>query len=252
MEDLVGFVDLTATILEVAGVEHPAAGGPLGPSGRSILEILVSSESGIVEPSRNAVFAARERHSSSRWHSLAYPIRAMRTPRFLYLRNFKPERWPAGAPQKYGRGNYPTAQDADLLGPMHGGYHDIDAGPTLSWMIEHREEAGIAPLLRAAVGKRPAEELYDISEDPACLNNLAGQAEYAETRQRLAERLMAYLEKTGDPRVSGHGDIWETYPRYSRLRQFVEPDWAKQQPEDIPDQPWLKDHLAKQPHRPEK
>ena len=36
--------------------------------------------------------------------------------------------WPAGAPQKMGTGNYP--RDETQLGPMHAGYHDIDACPT--------------------------------------------------------------------------------------------------------------------------
>jgi N-sulfoglucosamine sulfohydrolase len=32
-----------------------------------------------------------------------------------------------------------------------------------------------------------------------------------------------YLKKTGDPRALGHGDIWETYRRYSRIRSFPKP-----------------------------
>ena len=33
---------------------------------------------------------------------LGYPIRGLRTRDFLYLRNFAPERWPAGDPPIYG------------------------------------------------------------------------------------------------------------------------------------------------------
>jgi uncharacterized sulfatase len=47
--------------------------------------------------------------------------------------------------------------------------------------------------------------------------------------------------ETGDARVtaSDRGDIWETYPRYSRLRWFPEPDWAKESPDLVPHQDWL-------------
>jgi len=40
VDDLVGFVDLTATILEAAGVQHP--GGPYPLSGRSLMNVLAS------------------------------------------------------------------------------------------------------------------------------------------------------------------------------------------------------------------
>jgi len=37
--------------------------------------------------------------------------------------------------------------------------------------------------------------------------------------------LGGYLMATGDPRVTGKGDIYETYVRYSPIRNFPEPDW---------------------------
>ena len=44
------------------------------------------------------VFAGRERHASARYNNWGYPSRALRTKDFLYIRNFRPERWPAGDP----------------------------------------------------------------------------------------------------------------------------------------------------------
>lgn len=217
VEDLVGFVDLTATILDAAGVEHPSEEYPL--SGRSLRNILESTASGVVDPSRSAVYSARERHSSSRYNNLAYPQRAMRTEKHLYIRNFKPERWPAGAPQK-------LEKDGEL-GPMHGGYHDIDACPTLTYLIEHRDDPKVSRYFHWAVDHRPAVELYDIQADPACLRNLALETEFDELKAELGGRLEAYLLETGDPRMSD-GDIFETYKRYSPLRSFPTPDWAKE------------------------
>ncbi|RMG27091.1 MAG: heparan N-sulfatase, partial [Bacteroidetes bacterium] len=128
LTDLVGFTDLAPTILEATGVAPPAD-YPL--SGSSILPLLLARQQGQLDSSRRAVYASRERHSSSRYHSLGYPQRAMRTGQYLYIRNFKPERWPAGAPQKYGLGNYPTAEEVrqQVPGPMHAAYHDIDPCP---------------------------------------------------------------------------------------------------------------------------
>jgi uncharacterized sulfatase len=73
------------------------------------------------------------------------------------------------------------------------------------------------------VNKRPGEELYDIISDPACLNNLALDPVHFKTTQAYRDKMDVYLEKTGDPRALGHGDTWENYRRYSRMRSFPRP-----------------------------
>lgn len=238
VDDLIGHVDLTATILDAAGVEHPSEEYPL--AGRSLMNVLSSDQEGVVDPERTGVYSSRERHSSSRWHSLSYPIRALRTHDYLYIRNFKPERWPAGAPQKCANNN------TNDPGPEHGGYHDIDGCPTLSYLIQNRDEEdshlsihfdngmsalfnipGTSHYYHLAVDKRPAEELFNIKDDPGCLKNLVDDPEYAELKAKLAARMDADLRATGDPRVLGNGDIFETYPRYSSLRRFPQPEWSK-------------------------
>ena len=55
------------------------------------------------------------------------------------------------------------------------------------------------------------------------MNNLAGQSDVAKIDKPLRAQLQAYLKKTGDPRVLGNGDIWETYKRYSKIRKFSKP-----------------------------
>lgn len=229
--DLVDFPDLAPTILEAAGVAHP---GEFPMAGQSLMQVLTSEKAGLVDPTRTAAFSSRERHSSSRYHSLAYPQRAMRTRDFLYIRNFKPERWPAGAPRKY-------EKDGKTLGPMYGGYHDIDACPTLDFLIENREDPVLGAFLPLAVAYRPAEELYDMRSDPDCLHNLAADPAFAAQTAELRTQLEAYLVETGDARMTGNGDIWETYPRYSPLRSFPEPEWAKANPETVPEVDWLEE-----------
>ena len=226
IRDLVGFVDLTATMLEVAGVEPPTDHPP---AGRSILPLLLSEKSGWIEPETRAfVLCGRERHSSSRWRSLGYPQRAIRTADYLYIHNPKPERWPAGAPRR-------------LDGPMHRAYHDIDACPTLDAMVARADDPEFGKYLQWSVAKRPREELFLIKEDPDCLNNLAEDPEHRARRDALREQLMTALKATGDPRVTGNGDVFETYKRYSHLRRFPKPEWATEHPERVPEQDWVKE-----------
>ncbi len=213
VDDLIGFVDLTATILDGASVVHPhAADAELRPAGRSIMSILTSEKQGLFDSSRTMVFSGRERHSSSRYDNLGYPTRALRTQQYLYIRNFHPERWPAGDPQAY--------SNADKLGPMHGAYHDIDGCPTLSFLVQHADDPQLGRYLHWAVDKHPSDELYDVAADPGCLKNLAGDPAHAAETTKLRAALEDYLTETGDPRMGNNPEIWETYPRYSPIRKF--------------------------------
>lgn len=214
-DDLISLVDLAPTILEATGTQHPT---PHVLPGRSLLDLLRSNASGLIDSNRTSVYSARERHSSSRFNSLSYPQRAIRTHDYLYILNFKSERWPAGAPQK-------LSEDGSL-GPMHGGYHDIDAAPSLSYLIDNRDAPNVNRYFHLSVDLRPAEELYDIRKDPACLTNLAMAPGYQHIKRELNRDLLDYLTETGDPRALGKGDLFETYPRVSRLRWFPEPAWV--------------------------
>ena len=221
VDDLVNLKDFYATFLDVAGAEYPDY--PV--ESRSLVNILSSEAEGVVDSSRTAVFSSRERHSSSRWANLGYPQRAMRTHDYLYIRNFRQERWPAGAPQKF--------NDDGSLEPMHMAYHDIDNAST-NFVITRRDDPAFEKYFHLAVDKRPAEELFDIKEDPACLNNLASVAEHQETLRNMRRQMGAYLMATDDPRVTGNGDIFETYERLrGPMRKFPEPDWVQNKPQPI-------------------
>jgi uncharacterized sulfatase len=73
------------------------------------------------------------------------------------------------------------------------------------------------------VNKRPGEELFNIKNDPSCLNNLALDPSFLKVTQKYRDEMSAFLKMTGDPRASGNGDIWESYRRYSRMRSFPRP-----------------------------
>ena len=48
---------------------------------------------------------------------------------------------------------------------MHGGYHDIDACPTMDFLIENRNHQKYKPFFHLSVNKRPGEELFNIKKD---------------------------------------------------------------------------------------
>jgi len=212
VEDLISFIDFAPTFLEAAGL-HPLK----EMTGKSFLDVLSSGKDGKVDPSRDRVFTGRERHTHARPGNLTYPCRATRTFDFLYIRNFKPDRWPAGNPTGSG--------DPE-------GYYDIDESPSKTFMIENQDAEGVKELFHLAVGKRPSEELYNIKTDPDCLNNLADQTEFYDIKVKLGKELEKVLTEQGDPRMLGYGDIFESYPRYSRMRNF---DGFKEQGEYNPE-----------------
>jgi uncharacterized sulfatase len=87
-------------------------------------------------------------------------------------------------------------------------------------LVEKKDNPGIRRFFELAVAKRPAEELYSLKDDPAALVNVADRPERVADLKRMRAELEEYLKKTGDPRILGNGDIFESYPRYSPIRKF--------------------------------
>ncbi len=189
IDDTIGFIDFAPTFLEAAGLIPPPS-----MTGRSFLNELTSGKSGRIDSSRTFVVTGRERHSHARYDNWGYPARAIRTHDYLYIRNFKPDRWPAGAPEPY---------------------YDIDASPSKHFMQERIE----SKLSVQAFGKRPAEELYDIRKDPGCLLNLIDRADCEDVKNKLKAQMETILTQQKDPRMLGQGDIFESYPRFGSMRE---------------------------------
>ena len=231
VHDLVSLADITPTLLELTGVP---AESMMPITARSLTDILFSDRSGIIDPSRDAVYAGRERHSSARWANLGYPQRSVRTHDYLYIRNFAPERWPAGAPQIL-RPDRPSERHymhgLDANGRFTGeAYFDIDDSPTKAFLIENMDDPDISFFYELSMGKRPAEELYDVRKDPYNIHNLAADPGYSEALRAMRQKLSDFLRETGDPRVVGPvPDVFENYQRFAGLRAFPKPDWIKEE-----------------------
>jgi uncharacterized sulfatase len=207
VQDFISLTDLAPTFLEAAGLKPTP-----DMTGLSFMNILTSDKSGKVDRRRDHVLTGKERHVPAQESGPAgYPMRAIRTHDFLYIRNYKPDRWPSGAPKGYAE---PVQIDVSRPRGTHFGYADVDAAPTKSYMIKYQDEPQVAELFELAFAKRPAEELYDLRTDPGQLNNLAGEPQYAMTKSKLAAGLLAELRAAEDPRVLGRGDVFDNYPYY--------------------------------------
>ncbi|MCA9080868.1 MAG: sulfatase [Planctomycetaceae bacterium] len=214
VDDFVCLPDLAPTFLEIAGVEVPEV-----MTGKSLVPVLRSEKSGLVDPSRDAVIVGRERHvGSAREDNLPYPQRAIITRDYLYIHNFKADRWPMGDAPGFGQPAGPFAAFEDLRENTFAAFGDLDASPTKAWLITHRDDPGMRPLFERAFGQRPQTELFDLRTDPHCLTNIANQTEARDVQAQLHTRLMQVLETTGDPRVQGDGTTFDK-PPYSSPAQ---------------------------------
>lgn len=186
VDDFASMVDLAPTFLDVAG----AADASTAMTGRSLLAILRSDHSGQVDAARDHVLLGRERTDVGRPGDAGYPVRSIRTAEYFYAHNYQPDRWPAGNPET--------------------GYPDIDNSPTKSRVLELKK-SGETRYYDLAMAKRGAEELYDLRSDPDCLTNLAADPKYADIKARLRSQMERELTDQHDPRLLGHGDVFDHY-----------------------------------------
>ena len=190
INDYVSHIDFAPTFLEVAGISDEASG--MQPrTGRSLVEIFESTADGQVIAERDHVLIGKERHDLGRPNEVGYPIRGVFKGDMLFLRNFETDRWPAGNPET--------------------GYLNVDGSPTKTVVLDSRRDNPDAPYWALSFGKRVGEELYNVADDPDCVNNLADNPEYRELKEELTAQMMAELEAQGDPRVFGNGEVFDNY-----------------------------------------
>ena len=158
---------------------------------------------------RDRAFIAMERHDGCRKGGKGYPCRAIRTQEFLFIRNYEPERWPAGDP------------DASVCARAIP-YGEVDTSPTKQLLMDNAEDPKYRRFHELAFARRPAEELYDLTKDPDQIKNVAADPKYEKVRMRLRSELNRYLEETKDPRALGLPAPWDYYPYYGLRRNK---DW---------------------------
>ncbi|EMA37235.1 sulfatase family protein [Halobiforma nitratireducens] len=180
-DELLSNVDVLPTILELVAradnggdeQEDPDSGGSEGGGGntdeyeqfddidgRSFCPLLTDDEADEYDP-RDRIFAGMT------WHDMFNPVRAIRTERYKYIRNF----W--HLPKVY--------LTKDVFAS--------EAGRAV------RETDGVPP--------RPYEELYDLAESPQEDENVVFEPRYQDVRERLSRELQEWMETTDDPLLDG-------------------------------------------------
>jgi N-sulfoglucosamine sulfohydrolase len=148
---MVSTVDLAPTLVEIA------QGSPTTMQGRSFLR-----------SKRDAVFA------EANWHDFAQFTRAVRTDRFLLVRNFYADK------------------------PL---WNSVDSIQSDTWtgMLEMKASGKLTPAQAALfVEPRPEEELYDLEKDPHSLVNVAADPAHGPTLAALRTQLARWMKETED------------------------------------------------------
>ncbi len=195
VKDFINVRDFAPTFLELAGVNVPDS-----ITGRSFVDILRSNDSGWIDSGRNRMLVGKERHDLGRPNDWGYPVRAVRTPEYLYVHNYEPDRWPAGNPET--------------------GYRNCDGSPTKSQLLGSFDK-----FYNLSFGKRPAEELYQVDRDQDCVRNLADDPQYADVKKGLRAELIERLKDDDDPRALGMAWVFDTY-KYKGSRRHAYDTWS--------------------------
>ena len=161
---MVSAVDMLPTMLDIVGAKHPNR-----LDGRSFLSVIRGNQ----QSGRDHVFKEyNENAGASR-----DPMRAVQTKQYLYLFN----------PWSNGQRVFATATTGTVT------YRRMAA---LAKSNSHLAK-------RLAMYKyRVPEELYDISADPDCLNNIIDSSEHKMVLNQLQDRLKGWMKKTGDPMLT--------------------------------------------------
>ena len=145
-----------------------------------------------------------------------YPSRALRNLRYLYIRNFAPNRWPNGTP------------DYEHAAVPGNWFADTDNGSTKTYIIANRDKDELhREAYDLCFAKRPAEELYDLAGDSEQLLNLAADPGMAKIKEIMWKQLEGELRASKDPRVIGEGGAFDRV-RYTGGGP-KHPSWKKRQ-----------------------
>jgi uncharacterized sulfatase len=165
---MVSWIDLLPTLIDLAGGVAEAGPGS-GLDGRSFARVL----RGEASEHRDLIYST---HSGDGRMNV-YPIRSVRDRSWKYIRNLHPE--------------YQHATHINRA----------MAGDGLAYWLGWEQKARTDPLAAAVVRRykeRPAEELYNLDDDPHELRNRAGEPAQAERLARMRGLLDAWMREQGD------------------------------------------------------
>jgi uncharacterized sulfatase len=162
---LIQYADLLPTLLEAAGGDPP----PKRFDGSSFLPVLLGQKA----EHRQYVYAMHNNLPEGP----PYPIRSVRDRDFRYIRNLTPEA---------------TYIEKHIMGVAeHNPYW-------ATWLFATEADPHAYAMVHRYM-HRPAEELYDTSNDPFEVRNLADDPRHAQTKARLSDELNRWMLEQQDP-----------------------------------------------------
>lgn len=161
---MVSWVDIFPTLIDLVGGRVPD-----DIDGRSFAKVLRGEH----DTHRDVIFTT---HTCDKKMNV-YPIRAIRDQRYKYIRNLYPEHY---------HSNHSDTHRKDGAGAY---WH--------SWDKKAKTDPDAADLIKRYY-QRPAEEFYDLADDPHETNNLIDDPKFAKTIARMSADLDAWMKKQGD------------------------------------------------------
>lgn len=190
IKDYVSFIDFAATFVDVAGVKTEKLDmKPI--QGKSLTSFFSSDKEDLVASEKDYVLLGQERHDVGRPNDVGYPVRGIVKDGFMYLINYENDRWPAGNPET--------------------GYTNTDGSPTKTEILNLNRAGKDQEYWYLNFGKHPKEELYQVSVDESCMNNLAEKVAFQSIKKELKNILESELKKQNDPRMFGNGAVFDNY-----------------------------------------
>lgn len=172
---MVSWVDFLPTFIEIAGGKPPT-----DIDGQSFLGLLQGQN----VRHREEIFTT---HSGDGRMNV-YPIRSIRTERYKYILNLRPD--------CYYTTHIDLGRNRDGLKFWYSWVKAAKDDPRAGWLVNRYHV-------------RPEEELYDLLDDPYELTNLADVPEHREILKQLRQRLTEWMEAQGDTKAV----FEEPYPR---------------------------------------
>ncbi len=187
--ELASHIDILPTVLDFAGIDIPAT-----VQGFSLRRLLTGETK---TTGRDFIFSEHNAHGPDPVEY--YPTRTVTDGRYRYIRNLRYEKVPDYPIERFVTDEVFANTDKGLA------WLPLDATPGGAWgnlafaeIILNKEQFPVQYELLRATFFRPKEELYDLKNDPYEMKNLAENAEYKTTRDKLSRALDDWMMQTGD------------------------------------------------------
>ncbi len=185
---MVSWIDLVPTMIDLSGGTSPE-----GIDGRSFAKVLM----GETNQHRDAIYATHKGDNEKN----VYPIRSVRVGKWKYIRNLNPEF------------AYTTHTDVWAKEVPRTEKHWAHAGRHWQSYLDAAKTDPEAAAFLHNYHSNPAEELYDIENDPFEKNNLATSSERTEQLAKLRNLIDSRMKEVGDDHsLSGPPQLLKDFP----------------------------------------